>query len=112
MGPLMNWFTANIGYHHVHHLNARIPFYHLPDAMRAIPALQAPECSSLAIADIRACLRLKLWDPDSRQLVPWSFLRNARNGVVQNRMLNPNTAASISWFSDTRESGTAPIGER
>jgi len=77
MGPLMNWFTANIGYHHVHHLNARIPFYRLPDAMRAIPALQAPEGSSLAVADIRACLRLKLWDPVSEQLVPWSSLRDA-----------------------------------
>jgi omega-6 fatty acid desaturase (delta-12 desaturase) len=77
MGPLMNWFTANIGYHHVHHLNARIPFYRLPDAMRAIPALQAPECSSLAVADIRACLRLKLWDPDSQRLVPWSSLQDA-----------------------------------
>ena len=77
MGPLMNWFTANIGYHHVHHLNARIPFYRLPDAMRAIPALQAPECSSLAVADIRACLRLKLWDPDSQRLVPWNSLRDA-----------------------------------
>src|SRR5205807_742694 len=26
MNPVMHWFTGNIGYHHVHHLNARIPF--------------------------------------------------------------------------------------
>ena len=26
MSPVMHWFTANIGYHHVHHLNHRIPF--------------------------------------------------------------------------------------
>lgn len=77
MGPLMNWFTANIGYHHVHHLNARIPFYRLPEAMRALEALQAPGITSLAVADVRACLALKLWDPASRQLVPWTHLRDA-----------------------------------
>jgi len=77
MGPLMNWFTANIGYHHVHHLNARIPFYRLPEAMRALPAVQNPVTSSLEAADVHACLRLKLWDPVSGQLVPWNHLRNA-----------------------------------
>src|SRR5690606_16317075 len=29
-GPIMAWFTANIGYHHVHHANSGIPFYRLP----------------------------------------------------------------------------------
>src|SRR6266700_997616 len=37
--PVMAWFTANIGYHHIHHLNARIPFYRLPEAVAAIPEL-------------------------------------------------------------------------
>ena len=77
MGPLLNWFTANIGYHHVHHLNSRIPFYRLPEAMHALPELQSPRTSSLHPADVHACLRLKLWDPASQQLVPWSHLREA-----------------------------------
>jgi omega-6 fatty acid desaturase (delta-12 desaturase) len=77
MGPLMSWFTANIGYHHVHHLNPRIPFYRLPEAMRALSALQTPGTSSLGTADIRGCLRLKLWDPDTQRLVPLSHLRKA-----------------------------------
>ena len=38
MGPVMRFFTGNIGYHHVHHLNPTIPFYRLPEAMAAIPA--------------------------------------------------------------------------
>jgi omega-6 fatty acid desaturase (delta-12 desaturase) len=77
MGPLLNWFTANIGYHHVHHLNSRIPFYRLPEAMHALPELQSPGTSSLHPADVHACLRLKLWDPVSQRLVPWSHLREA-----------------------------------
>ena len=69
MGPLMNWFTGNIGYHHVHHLNARIPFYRLPEAMTALEELQSPGTTSLNPRDIAACLRLKLWSPEEGRFV-------------------------------------------
>jgi omega-6 fatty acid desaturase (delta-12 desaturase) len=69
MGPVMNWFTGNIGYHHVHHLNPGIPFYRLPEAMAAIPALQRPGKTSLRPADIAACFKLKLWDPEAGKMV-------------------------------------------
>ena len=36
LGSVLRWFTGNIGFHHVHHLNSLIPFYRLPDAMAAI----------------------------------------------------------------------------
>ncbi|HHO51497.1 MAG TPA: fatty acid desaturase [Deltaproteobacteria bacterium] len=68
----MHWFTGNIGYHHVHHLNHQIPFYRLPEAMAAIPELQTPGRTSWRPADVLSCLRLKLWDPDRNQLVGWS----------------------------------------
>lgn len=69
MGPLMNWFTGNIGYHHVHHLNARIPFYRLPEAMAALEELQSPGTTSLTLRDIASCLRLKLWSPAKGRFV-------------------------------------------
>jgi omega-6 fatty acid desaturase (delta-12 desaturase) len=69
MGPAMNWFTGNIGYHHVHHLNARIPFYRLPEAMAAIEELQQPGTTTLRPKDIVACLRLKLWSPEQGKFV-------------------------------------------
>jgi omega-6 fatty acid desaturase (delta-12 desaturase) len=71
MGPVLSWFTGNIGYHHIHHLNSHIPFYRLPEAMRALEELQTPTTTSLAPHDVLACLRLKLWDPDASKLVPW-----------------------------------------
>ena len=74
MGPLMNWFTGNIGYHHVHHLNARIPFYRLPQAMAALKELQTPCTTSLSPKDIIACLRLKLWDPEKDEFVGFETL--------------------------------------
>lgn len=70
MGPLMRWFTANIGYHHIHHLNHRIPFYRLPEVMEAIPELQAPRTTSFHPREIFRCLRLKVWDVERQSMVP------------------------------------------
>ncbi len=69
MGAVMNWFSGNIGYHHVHHLNHRIPFYRLPEAMASLKELQSPGTTSLYPADVVACLRLKLWSPEEDQFV-------------------------------------------
>jgi omega-6 fatty acid desaturase (delta-12 desaturase) len=69
MNPLMAWFSANIGYHHVHHLNSRIPFYRLPEVVVAIPELQCSRNTSLTPFDIFRCLRLKVWDVESKTMV-------------------------------------------
>lgn len=70
--PILHWLTGNIGYHHVHHVNARIPFYRLPEAMARITALQTPGTTSLWPWEIYRCLRLKLWDPARKRLVTFA----------------------------------------
>jgi omega-6 fatty acid desaturase (delta-12 desaturase) len=81
LGPVMRYFTGNIGFHHVHHLNHRIPFYRLPEAMAGIPELQNPRgVTSLWPRDILACFRLKLWDPELGRLVP--FPATAESEIV------------------------------
>ena len=77
MSKLMHWFTGNVGYHHVHHLNAKIPFYRLPEAMAAMEELQTPGTTSLHPRDILACFRLKLWDPDLEQFISFREARKA-----------------------------------
>jgi len=72
MNRVMHWFTANIGYHHVHHLNAKIPFYRLPEAMASLEELQTPGTTSLHPRDVFACFRLKLWDVETGKLVSFS----------------------------------------
>lgn len=79
MSRLMHWFTGNIGYHHVHHLNHRIPFYRLPEAMSGIPELQNPGRTSLSPKDVWACLRLHLWDADQKRMLTW------REAAAQNK---------------------------
>jgi acyl-lipid omega-6 desaturase (Delta-12 desaturase) len=67
--PVMAWFTGNIGYHHIHHLNHRIPFYRLPEIYRAIPELQKAKTTSLRPFDIIRCLRLKVWCVETQRMV-------------------------------------------
>lgn len=66
---VMAWFTANIGYHHIHHLNAKIPFYRLPEVLREIPELQAAKTTSLLPWEIFRCFRLKVWDVETQRMV-------------------------------------------
>lgn len=69
MNKFMQWCTGNIGFHHVHHLNARIPFYNLPVAHKEIPELQVVGLTSLSPMDIYRCCRLKVWDPDQDKMI-------------------------------------------
>jgi omega-6 fatty acid desaturase (delta-12 desaturase) len=71
LNRLMQWFTGNIGYHHIHHLNMRIPFYRLPEAMAAIPELQSAVTTSLHPRDIVDCFRSCLWDEESQRMVSY-----------------------------------------
>lgn len=68
-GALMRFFTGNIGFHHVHHLNAQIPFYRLPQVMAEMPELQNPVRTTLRPRDVLGNLRLKLWDESRREMV-------------------------------------------
>ena len=75
LNKVMQWFTGNIGYHHVHHINVRIPFYRLPAAMAAIPELQSPLTTSLAPRDILDCFRCCLWDEGRQRMVTYREAR-------------------------------------
>jgi omega-6 fatty acid desaturase (delta-12 desaturase) len=80
LNRVMQWFTGNIGYHHIHHLNVGIPFYRLPEAMAAIPELQSPITTSLALRDIVECFRSSLWDEERQRMVSY---REARQRMAE-----------------------------
>ncbi len=69
MNPIMRWFTGNIGYHHIHHTNARIPFYRLPEVYHAFPEFQQAKTTSLNPVDMYNCLKLKVWDPQLNRML-------------------------------------------
>ncbi len=70
---VLQFFTGNIGLHHVHHLNPAIPNYNLQAAHEGIPAFRSVPV--LTFADGLRATRLKLWDEDSRRLVGWREMR-------------------------------------
>jgi acyl-lipid omega-6 desaturase (Delta-12 desaturase) len=73
---VLQFFTGNIGLHHVHHLSARIPNYNLQRAHDENPIFHDVPTISL-IEGIRA-VRLKLWDEDRRRLVTFAEARTPR----------------------------------
>lgn len=64
---MLRWFSGNIGYHHVHHLGARIPNYRLKDCYDAVPALRAKP--PLTLWRSLSAIRLKVWDEERKKLV-------------------------------------------
>lgn len=70
---ILQWFTGNIGLHHIHHLNGKIPNYRLQECLEASPELSG--MSRITLFQSLKCMRLALWDEDNRRLV--SFRRAA-----------------------------------
>ncbi len=64
---VLRWFSSNIGFHHVHHLNPRIPNYHLKKCYDTVPALQT--AASFSIRSSLRCIRLKVWDEKRQKMV-------------------------------------------
>ncbi|WP_326994955.1 fatty acid desaturase [Chitinophaga sp. 212800010-3] len=92
MNPVMKWFTGNIGYHHIHHLNARIPFYRLPEVMQGIPVLQHAKITTLGFRDICACFRLKVWDPELNRMISLKEIKNIRRSQLEH---HPDSVAVV-----------------
>ena len=79
--PILRWFTANIGVHHVHHLSSRIPFYRLPDVLRDYPELRAT--GRLTLWQSLRCVRLALWDENERRMISFGDLRRRLRGPIR-----------------------------
>jgi acyl-lipid omega-6 desaturase (Delta-12 desaturase) len=65
---LLKWFTADIGYHNIHHLSERIPNYHLEACHRHNLHLLS-NVKTLRVGDMLDCAKFMLWDADSNSLV-------------------------------------------
>jgi omega-6 fatty acid desaturase (delta-12 desaturase) len=73
--PVLRWFTANIGVHHVHHVGSKIPYYRLPQVLKDHPELD--EMSRIGLWDSFKAVRLALWDEARGRLVSFREARRA-----------------------------------
>ena len=80
---LLQFFTGNIGLHHVHHLNARIPNYNLQRAHDENPIFH--DVPTLSLGDAARSVRLKLYDEDRGRLVTFAEARAPRAQPVPSR---------------------------
>jgi acyl-lipid omega-6 desaturase (Delta-12 desaturase) len=66
---VLQWFTGNIGFHHVHHLNPRIPNYRLEECHNAYAEFQG--VPKLTLRTALQALHYALWDEEAGRLVPF-----------------------------------------
>jgi omega-6 fatty acid desaturase (delta-12 desaturase) len=69
----LHWVTGNIGFHHIHHLNPKVPGYQLEDCFYESPALQ--QARFLSVRESFATAKLALWDETAQRLI--SFRENS-----------------------------------
>jgi acyl-lipid omega-6 desaturase (Delta-12 desaturase) len=77
MPKIMNWFTCNIGIHHIHHLCSKIPNYRLRECLDGSEELQNVSPKLSLIEGLMAA-RLALWDETSRRLISFRELASLR----------------------------------
>jgi len=70
---VLQWFSANIGIHHVHHLYSRIPFYRLTEVLRDHTELAKD--NRMTIRESLTCARLHLWDEKTKRLLSFAQAR-------------------------------------
>ena len=69
----LQWFTANIGFHHIHHLSTRIPNYNLERCHAENPRLQ--EVNTLTLLSGFRALSVRLWDEDAATMIGFGSLK-------------------------------------
>jgi omega-6 fatty acid desaturase (delta-12 desaturase) len=73
---ILQWFSGNIGFHHIHHLSSRIPNYNLERCHRADPLFQ--QVSPVTLFASFKSLTFRLWDEQRRKLVGYRHLKHHR----------------------------------
>ena len=76
---VLQWFSGNIGFHHIHHLSPKIPNYFLPTCHKENPSFQI---KPLTLLSSLKSTRLHLWDERSQQLVGFNVLHEYQQQSV------------------------------
>jgi acyl-lipid omega-6 desaturase (Delta-12 desaturase) len=71
---ILQWFTGNIGFHHIHHLSSRIPNYHLERCHKSHPLFSSVE--PLTFWKSLKSLTFRLFDESQRKLVSFRHIRH------------------------------------
>lgn len=78
---ILQWFTGNIGFHHIHHLSPKIPNYLLEKCHNAHPMFQ--QVATLTVRSSLKSIFLSLWDEEQKKLISFSQLKLRRPELVE-----------------------------
>ena len=70
---VFQWFSGNIGFHHIHHLSPRIPNYNLEKAWKENELFQV---EPITLRSSLKSFRFRLWDEEHKELVGFGYLKN------------------------------------
>jgi omega-6 fatty acid desaturase (delta-12 desaturase) len=70
---VLQWFSGNIGFHHIHHLSPKIPNYKLQECHEATPLFQ--EAKVLGLRESLKSASLRLWDEEQKKLVGFRAIK-------------------------------------
>ena len=82
---VLQWFSANIGFHHIHHLSPRIPNYNLQKCHERERLFQ--QVKPITLWSSLSCLTFHFWDEQSRKLVGYAHVRQIRQQQQRDRSL-------------------------
>lgn len=88
---VLQWFSGNIGFHHIHHLSPRIPNYRLEECHRSEQLFQTVK--PVTLVSSFKCVNLRLWDERKRKMVGYrSALTRQRSGPSASQKNGPPSA--------------------
>ena len=81
---VLQWFSGNIGFHHIHHLSSRIPNYNLQRCHESDPRFK--EIKPMTLLSSVKSLGLRVWDESSKKLVGWRHVRQLRRIALSDKL--------------------------
>jgi acyl-lipid omega-6 desaturase (Delta-12 desaturase) len=78
---ILQWFSGNIGFHHIHHLSPRIPNYYLEKCHKDDPLFQ--RATTVTLFSSLKSLTYRLWDERHQRLVGYRYLRTFRRRTLR-----------------------------
>jgi acyl-lipid omega-6 desaturase (Delta-12 desaturase) len=93
---VLQWFSGNIGYHHIHHLSARIPNYNLQRCHDAHPLFK--QVKPITLLGSFRLITCHLWDERRRKLVSFQQMRRDQRAIRK----SPSSHAVVSCTSESR----------
>jgi len=89
---VLQWFSGNIGFHHIHHLSPRIPNYNLERCHESVPLFQ--QVKPITLLSSLKSLTFRLWDEKHRKLVGYRGLHQIRKEIRKQRAATRHATAN------------------